>query len=494
MRRHLAFLLRDTVVYGLASGASRFVKVLLVPIVARQFTPEIFGVFDSAGVYVYVLAVLGVLGVDSAVILAARRAAPPDATPEALREARRRAMSTAFTISIVASVLLALALAAAPALWSRALLDTDEYAGAILWAAATVPCSAILVYTLSLLKWEFRRAWFLAASLGSAFASVGFTYYSAFHTSGGLTGLMAASFAGQFLGAAIGCWACRDLIGFRFDRELARRTLAVGFPFAVVGVASGVAPSLDRLFLNHAHTLADAGVYGVGQKVATLQALVLSGFQAAWGPFAFSMENAPGKGALFGRVFLLVAVAGSYLTLALVTIAPWLARVAAGPEYVGATDYVLPLGLSIVLATIFFVVSIGAFLEGRTAFNLYAYVAGVAVTLALNVLLVALRTAPVGIAWANCFGQAASVTFMAWLAQRVHPVPYPFLRGVATLAAAAGVGLAISAWAPGAGPGAVAGVLAALSGATALWVWFGVLSPVERRALSFRAGPSAGEP
>ena len=494
MRRHLGFLLKDTAIYGLASGASRFVKVLLVPIVARQFSPEIFGVFDSAGVYVYVLAVLGVLGVDSAVILAARDATPRDATPETIRAGRRRAMATAFTIALAASGVLAVLLAAAPALWSRALLDSERYAGAIRWAAATVPCTAVLVYTLSLLKWEFRRSWFLAASLGSALASVAFTYYSAFHTSAGLTGLMAASFAGQLLGALIGCWACRDLIGLRLDRDIARRTLAVGLPFAVVGVASGIAPSLDRLFLTHAHTLADAGLYGVGQKVATLQALVLSGFQAAWGPFAFSMEHAPGKGPLFGRVFLLIAVGGSYFTLGLVTIAPWLARTAAGAEYVAATAYVLPLGLSIVLATIFFVVSIGAFLEGRTAFNLYAYVAGVAVTVALNVLLVALRTPPVGIAWANCFGQAASVTFMAWLAQRVHPVPYPFARGAVTLVAAGAVGLLISGWAPGAGVVPVAGVLAALTAAVGVWTWLGVLSPSERRALRLRLGHSAGEP
>ena len=164
----------------------------------------------------------------------------------------------------------------------------------------------------------------------------------------------------------------------------------------------------------------------------------------------------------------------------------------AGPEYVGATAYVLPLGLSIVLATIFFVVSIGAFLEGRTAFNLYAYVTGVGVTLALNVVLVALETAPVAIAWANCFGQAASVTFMAWLAQRVHPVPYPFLRGAVTLAAAAGVGLLIARWAPEAGIGSVTGTLAALTAAAGLWGWFGVLSPAERRALRLRLGHRTG--
>ena len=86
MRRQLGFLLRDSFVYGLAGAVHRFVKVLLVPVVARAFPVEIFGAFDAAGVYVYALAVLGVLGLNSAVIIFATRGVSR-ADPGAMRQA-----------------------------------------------------------------------------------------------------------------------------------------------------------------------------------------------------------------------------------------------------------------------------------------------------------------------------------------------------------------------------------------------------------------------
>ena len=71
--RRLSFLLKDSLVYGVAGAVNRVVKILLVPVVARAFPVEVFGAYDAAGVYVYVLAVLVVLGLNSSVIIIATR-------------------------------------------------------------------------------------------------------------------------------------------------------------------------------------------------------------------------------------------------------------------------------------------------------------------------------------------------------------------------------------------------------------------------------------
>lgn len=433
-----------------------------------------FGVFDSAGIYSFAAAIAAVIGLDSAVVLLARRAGTSAASSRAVA-------GTALLAVIAAGTAVAALGIAAPALWSTLLFGTGAYAPVVIWGALSVPFAATLMYLLGLLKWEFRRGWFLASSLGSAVASVGLTYFVALHTDLGLPGLVAATAAGQAAGALVAFWGARDLVAAEWDAASARRLAALGLPFALIGVASAIAPSVDRLFLAHAHSLTDTAVYAVGQRIAMLQVLVLGGFQAAWGPFAFSAAQAPDKEAMFGRVLSLVCVAGAAFTLLLVLIAPWLASVAAGAAYRPAVMFVAPLGLATALGAVFFVVSIGAFLAERTVFNLYAYAAGVAVTIAANVALVLLDVPPLGIAWANCAGQATGVVLMASLSQRVHPIRYPFAESALVLAGAGAAG----SWLAARPPETPAGLLAAMGTVVVIagtWVWLRVLTPAERES------------
>ena len=71
--RALRLLFRDSAVYGLAGAANRFVKVLLVPVIAKAFPAEVYGAYDSASVAVYALAIAGIMGLHSSVIILATR-------------------------------------------------------------------------------------------------------------------------------------------------------------------------------------------------------------------------------------------------------------------------------------------------------------------------------------------------------------------------------------------------------------------------------------
>jgi O-antigen/teichoic acid export membrane protein len=482
VRRQLAFLLRDSFVYGFAGAVNRFVKVLLVPVVARAFPVEVFGAFDAVGVYVYALATLAILGLNSSVILFATRGVTR-ADPVAMRDAA----STGLRMVVAAATALTVVVAISPGLWADVLLGDPAYASVVTWAVASAPFSAALIYALSLLQWAFRRAWYVAIALGSAGLTIGLSYVVAFHTEAGLTGLLVANVIGQATGAAAALYASRDLLGARWDGALARRMLVVGLPFAAIALAGNLIPSLDRIFLVQAHSIAEAGIYGMGQKIAALSALVLMGFQAAWQPFAFTQRDEPNKPALFGRVFILICTVVAFLTVALVVAAPLIARLAATRAYDDAAIFVGPLALSAGFGAVFFVVAMGSVFEGRTVHNLIAYSLGVGVTIALNLVLAAADAPPVGIAWANCLGQGTAVACMAALAQRVHPIPYPFVQGTAVITVAALatglVGRATSGW----GVATIVGAEAALAVACAAWVWFGVLDGRERARLAARA-------
>jgi O-antigen/teichoic acid export membrane protein len=476
VRRALGFLLRDSLVYGVAGAANRFVKILLLPVVARAFPAEAFGAFDAVGVYVYILAVAGILGLNSAVIIVATRGGAT-ATPEVMRGPA--SMSLRMTVGV--SVLLAAAFLIAPAWWSGQLLGTRAYASAISWGAASVPFSAVLIYLLSLLQWGFRRTWYVTVALGSALLTIVLSYLVAFHSNFGLNGLFAANLVGQAAGAAVAAYACRDMLRGQWEASHVRELLGIGLPFAVIALASNLIPSVDRIFLVQSHSLADAGIYGLGQKIAALSSLVLAGFQAAWGPFAFSQRSSPAKPGLFGRVFLLVCSLAAYLAVVLAVSAPFIARIIATEEYAGAAIFVGPLAISAGLGAVFFVVAIGSVLEGKSVHNLIAYGTGLGATVVLNLLLARTDAPPIGIAWANCAGQAIAVVCMTALAQRVHPVPYPVVSGAGVLLAA--VPLCMLGAQAG-GPLTtlqLALALAAITLGLLAWLWLAVLDPRDRR-------------
>ncbi|HEX6645520.1 MAG TPA: oligosaccharide flippase family protein [Gemmatimonadales bacterium] len=491
MRRALGFLLRDSLVYGVAGAANRLVKIVLLPVVARAFPAEAFGAFDTVGVYVYVLAVAGILGLNSAVIIVATRSGSA-ATPDLMRGPA----AISLRMTAVVSLVLAAAFLVAPAWWSSQLLGTREHAGAIAWGAASVPFSALLIYFLSLLQWAFRRTWYVTIAFGSALLTVLLSYLVAFHSSLGINGLFAANLIGQAAGALAAGFACRDMLRSTWSWAAARPLLAIGLPFAVIALASNLVPSVDRIFLVRFHSLAEAGIYGLGQKIAAISSLVLAGFQAAWGPFAFAQRSDPGKPKVFGKVFLLVCSLAAYLAVVLAVSAPFIARIVATGEYAGAAIFVGPLALSAGLGAVFFVVAIGSVLEGKSLHNLTAYAIGLGATVVLNIGLARIGTPPIGIAWANCAGQALAVACMAGLAQRVHPVPYPFGRGAVILLAA--VPLCVFGARAG-GPISVLALGAALLAVTAGfagWLWVGVLDASGRarlRALVTRGGPGFGE-
>jgi O-antigen/teichoic acid export membrane protein len=450
--------------------------------VASAFSAADYGAYDSITVYAYLAAVLGLFGLDSAVILFAR---PAD---NSAARSDPRIISHALGMVICCSGLCAGLLVVGRHFLSEFLLGDARYSSTILWAGLGVVPSAVLLYLLSVLKWEFRRAGFLLASLGAASVSIALTYVSAFHTTLGLPGLFIAGAVGQLFGVIVAVVAARDLLTMPRGSGTMKRMLAVGVPFALVGATAAFAPSVDRFVLARFHSLAAAGLYGVGQKIAMLQALVLSGFQAAWGPFAFALRTSDSRLRVFPKVLEILVVVSVAGAAALTLIAPWIAGALGSGAYGPAARFVAPLALGAGLNGMYFVLSIGVFFEARSGYNLIAYLSGLVVMVALNAGFIMLAAPPLAVAWANCAGQAAAVLAVTILSQRVHPLPFRLGRCTAIF----GVGsvmTVLAAWmAPHLTRGGTLVALLVVGSCAATWTAFSVLEPGELRLLLRRAG------
>jgi len=206
-------------------------------------------------------------------------------------------------------------------------------------------------------------------------------------------------------------------------RKFARRLIILGIPFALVSAAALLMPTITRQVLVHTTGLASVGIYGVGERVAYLIAIVLSGFSIAWGPFFLSRQHDADAPRLFGRATLAYLTLATWWGLGVVLAAPWLVSFLSGPAYQGAVQIVLPLALLNILAGLDFVAMGGIYIRQKSYLLIPIYLFSSVVALGLALLLVP-ELQEVGAAWAALGGKVAGLGIALGISQRLFPIQW----------------------------------------------------------------------
>lgn len=411
------FLLRDTVFYGIASAAVRFTMLLVTPIVARKLTTTDYGVLDTALLLLTILVVGSVFGQDSAV---ARHFVEAGTL-----EARRDLVSTGLWMSAATALLFcAVVLLGADGI-GRTWLGRSDVGHVYRLAALAVPPWVLNQHFINLLKWTFRRRTFLIVTLATAGLTVAGVLWFVVVWKMGVVGVLLAHIVAQSVGCGLGALFCADLVRFRFARTQAPGLLAFGWPYALLGIGGVLMIGLDRVFVARQLSAVQLGAYAAGVKTAALMTLVTSGFQMAWGPFAFSIFKRPEASTTFRMVLLLYA--GSLLALAvtLSTFSSVFVRLLVSERYLDGQVVVGILALATTLSGIQWVTGVGVSVAKRT----YLIAAGYAGGLALGVTVLALlvpRLGMRGAALGTLSIQVGSTLLVTWFAQRIHPYDYDF--------------------------------------------------------------------
>jgi|GEM_PF-5315580 len=310
---HLRFLLKDTAVYGLAGAVAKLLAIFTVPILTRLFSTSEYGLIDAITIVGTVFIPAVILGQDSSI---GRFYYDTDD-----RRERREIVSTGLSVQMAFSALVAAAqfILAAPIL--DAYLRSTAEVDCMRLMALALPATVLVRNTQNLLKWTFRRRRYLVLTLGITVVNVAATLFLVLVARLGVTGVFYANLFAQAAFAGTGMWFCRDLIAARFNwRPWLKPMVLFGLPYTLVGIADAVFPSVDRFFIARYLTLDSLGIYSVGMKVASLLMLVVTGFQTAWGPFAYATYRQPGANQTFARILLLFTYVGCLGVVGLVAL------------------------------------------------------------------------------------------------------------------------------------------------------------------------------
>jgi len=278
----------------------------------------------------------------------------------------------------------------------------------------------------------------------------------------------------------------RHSIRPRFSRAALRRMLAYGAPSVPAAFAFGTISAMDRYFLQRLRSLEEVGVYAVALKFFTVVSICVSGFQLAYGPFAFARAQHPDSPRLFARVFGAYMGASVLGALLVGMFAPEVVTILVPPEYRAAAGPALWLAFAAAALGAYTVASVGIGIALKTPLLVWCAVGAALTALGANLLLIP-RYGILGAGAATCLGYIAAATLTYVISQRVQPMPYRGARMALVFVTGLALGLAVQRWAPAGIAGvaiklAVAAAFAALLTGLGMWKDRGAVSHAVRTA------------
>src|SRR5207244_3202666 len=153
----------------------------------------------------------------------------------------------------------------------------------------------------------------------------------------------------------------------------------------------------DRLYLVRGYSHAAAGEYSVALQLATIVFVVVRGFQYAWPPLAYSIEDDREAARLYALVSTYFLLAAGVVAAAVALLSRTVVRVLAAPAYFGAHAALGWLALGWTLYGLYLVMLVIIARSRATIRSLPAAAAGLALNVALLVLLVPRSGAGLGV-------------------------------------------------------------------------------------------------
>jgi O-antigen/teichoic acid export membrane protein len=435
-RGRLRTLLRDSLLYGIGTMATRGASILLVPLLTRVLTATDYGVLDLAVALTYLLATVLSLGLDSAVWRFHPEAEGTDARSAVLPVAL-------WTQAAICLLVVGALVAAAPA-WVPALVPDHDATRVFQLGLAGVPFLVGLGTATSMFRARFdvRGANVIGLLQFAVVLSATLVVIVTHHRTP--AAVMASTTLGYVVAFALAVWLLRGHLRERWSARLASAMLRYGLPLIPAAAALWALPYAGRYLLGHWRGPADVGLLAAASKPVTLLTLAFTAFQSAWGPFAVSIAEQSTARAVYARVLDYVLVLGALGAGTLSIFGSDVMRVIAPPSYASAAVLIPWLAFGTLATAAYLVTGIGAAITKRSWAVGTALLIAAAINIALAALLVPVFGAG-GAAAATCVAMAISAILPPVIIGPVYAIPFSLRASAPTLVVAGvGAGLAVS--------------------------------------------------
>lgn len=407
---------KDSLVYGIGYGVSRFLQIFILPIIAQSLSLSEYGYYSNYVIFYTLAAGFFVLGLDSAV---ARFFFDSDD-----KKYHQRLFSSSFFFILLSSSACIVSFSFFPSEILGVLNIPLIYKGAFSFVLASIPAVALNNLFLSWFKWKRQKIFFLINSGGTVLlllltllvtTQITFIY------------IFQVFFFSQLVVALVSVFFAREYIKFYFSIKLFGSLLVYGFPWLLVFVFGASRTYLDRFFLLQYLSDDVYGLYNFSVRVSTLIAVVITAFEMSFGPLAFSIWNKEGAAMFFARLqsiyVFLICVVATAISIA----SPLIIQLLGGAKYNGA-EKILPLLLfaAIPISLINFS-NLGTVYAKKSFLSTLSLFIGFTTVLILNFLLTHTYL-QYGAATASLIGHILIIGTGYYLSNKFYKIPFLYIR------------------------------------------------------------------
>ena len=422
MLGYLRRLVTTGAAYQFGDILAKGLALITLPLYTHHLSPQAYGAAESLLTAVILASIVLRAGVGEAFV----RFYFDDEDPD--RRARIARTATA-TVAWSTSVAALLALVFAGPL-SKLILDFRD---ALLMDCAVLGLWAFtnLEMAYAQLRVDERARAYVYASGANVGLTVTFTVALVVFADQGARGLLLGNFGASALVVLGLWWTLRRRVSLRVRRSDLRAMLAFGAPTVPADASVYALQVADRFYLYRSYSHGAAGQYAVAIKLATVVFVAVRGFQYAWPPLAYSIEDDAEAGRLYSLVTTYYALATGVVVCGVALLGRWLVRLLSPHAYFAAHRALPWLALGWSLYGLYLVFLAIAGRARVTSRNLPAAALGLAVNVVLLLVLVPASGAGLGIAGAGlalCGAYLAMLLAMYALTRRLFPVGFEWER------------------------------------------------------------------
>ena len=434
IRERLAFVAKDSVVYGSAAALSSLLNLLLLPFLTRLFSKAEYGALDGMMVLGTAFIAFIIMGQDSSIARYFYETEDP--------EERKQIISQAlFTELFLCTAVTALVWFNAGRLLEAA-YGMEEYADFFRVMVLSFPFVVLVRFSSNLLKWTFDRSKFILISIGSAAGVIAVTLFYVLKLELGMKGYFYGQLTGFGFFSLLGLWFCRGYITVPRGFDHGAKMLSYGGPYMVTAVATCLIPAVDRIMIANYVGLDANGLYAIGYRYAFMLMLPIQAIMTAWVPFTLAIYKEPDAEETYNRGLILMTAGLAVVSVIMISMVEPIIELVASARYLPGHVVALPLILGLVIQNITHIARVGITLSKQTRYTMYSYMIGI-VASAVAIWLLVQPFGILGAAYGALLGKLAQSTSYVGFAYKVYPMRFGMMRPSAMVLLAAGAGLAL---------------------------------------------------
>lgn len=426
-------LVGQTAIYGLSSIVGRLLNFLLVPLYTGIFAPEEYGVLSELMVVVAFAMVVLTYGFETAFFHFTNK-----------ENDSEKVLSTGFT-SLLTSSLLFLFIASNHSQNIANLLHVPEHPNFVNWLVWILVLDALTTLPFAKLR-VCDRAWrFAFIRLTNITVNIGLNLFFYLLCPYLLKQEIALEIINGIYdpNVGIGYIFISNLIAssvmlillspeifklkLSFDFQIWKKMIKYGFPLLIGGLAYVTNEMVDRLLLEYllpADTAtAQVGIYSACYKVAIFMSLFIQAFRYGAEPFFFAQAQKKDAKEQYEIVMRYFIAFTAFIFLSINVFIDIIKHFIQDEAYHAGLDVVPILLLANLFLGMYYNLSVWYKISEKTRFGAYLSVAGAAITIGLNILLIPTMSY-MGSAWATLICYASMCVMSYVFSRRHYPISY----------------------------------------------------------------------